>query len=162
MYILYGPLTLLTLTVKKGVQIFALNKKKEFVLLEENIRMPEGNLYGIGGLKKDWTDKHAKFIEILEKEGYKLRYSGSFVADFHQILKYGGIFSYPALKGHEKGKLRIVFEANPLGFIAEEAGGKISDGKASTLDIIPGKLDQRTPVYVGSAGIVRRMEEMMK
>lgn len=162
MYMLYGPLTLLTLTVKKGVHIFALGRKKEFILLEENIKMLEGNLYSIGGLKKDWNELHAKFIDSLEKEGYKLRYSGSFVADFHQILKYGGIFSYPALKGHEKGKLRLVFEANPLGFIAEEAGGKISDGEKDTLDTRPEKLDQRTPVYVGSANIVRRMEEMMK
>lgn len=162
MYILYGPLTLLTLTVKKGVHIFALSNKNEFMLLEENIKMPEGKLYGVGGLKKDWTDKHRSFIDTLEKEGYKLRYSGSFVADFHQILKYGGIFSYPALKSHEKGKLRLVFEANPLGFIAEEAGGKISDGNTSTLDIQPQKLDQRTPIYVGSRSIIARMEEMMK
>jgi len=161
MYILYGPLTVLTLTVKSGVHIFAL-KGEDFVMTEKDIKMPEGNIYGIGGLKKEWTPKHAKFIDALEKEGYKLRYSGSFVADFHQTLKYGGIFSYPALAGHENGKLRILFEANPLGFIATEAGGEISNGKISILDITPEKLDQRTPLYVGSKGVIKRMEGMMK
>ncbi|MCG2724521.1 fructose-1,6-bisphosphatase [archaeon] len=162
MYILYGPLTVLTLTVKSGVHMFVLNNKKEYVMTEKDIKMPEGNIYGVGSLKKDWMPKHAKFITAIENDGYKLRYSGSFVADFHQILKYGGIFSYPAFKGHENGKLRILFEANPLGFIATQAGGEISNGKISILDITPEHLDQRTPLYVGSKGVIKRMEDMMK
>ncbi|MFH1126489.1 MAG: class 1 fructose-bisphosphatase [archaeon] len=162
MYMLYGPLTILTVTVKEGVHIFALNDKKEFVMIEKNVRIPEGNLYASGALKKDWTPKHAKFIDSLEKDGYKLRYSGSFVADVHQYLKYGGIFAYPAYKGHESGKLRLLFEANPLGFIVSQAGGAISTGSKDILTITPEKVDHRVPIYIGSRGAVKRAEDMLK
>ncbi len=162
MYLLYGPMTILTLTVKEGVHIFALNDEKEYVLMEKNVRIPEGKLYASGALKKDWTAKHREVIDHLEKEGYKLRYSGSFVADVHQYLKYGGVFSYPAFKGHKNGKLRLLFEANPLGFIVTEAGGRISDGRRDILTIMPEKIDHRVPIYIGSKGIIRRIEEMFK
>lgn len=162
MYMLYGPMTVLTLTVKEGVQIFALNDVNEYVMIEQDIKIPEGKLYASGALKKDWTPRHRKFIDYLEDEGYKLRYSGSFVADVHQYLKYGGMFSYPAFKGHEMGKLRLLFEANPLGFIVTEAGGRISDGERDILTIMPEKIDHRVPIYIGSKGIIERMEEMFK
>lgn len=162
MYMLYGPMTVLTLTVKEGVQIFALNDVNEYVMIEQDIKIPEGKLYASGALKKDWTPRHRKFIDYLEDEGYKLRYSGSFVADVHQYLKYGGMFSYPAFKGHEMGKLRLLFEANPLGFIVTEAGGRISDGERDILTIMPEKIDHRVPIYIGSKGVIERMEEMFK
>lgn len=160
MYMLYGPMTVLTLTVKEGVHIFALNHEKEYVMIEKDVKVPEGKLYASGALKRDWTPRHREFIEYLEQEGYKLRYSGSFVADVHQYLKYGGMFSYPAFKGHENGKLRLLFEANPLGFIVTEGGGRISDGERDILTIMPEKLDHRVPIYIGSKGIIKRMEEM--
>ncbi len=161
MYMLYGPMTVLTLTIRKGVCIFALNEEREYILMEEGVKMPEGNLYGTGGLKPDWLDYHAEFIRRIENAGSKLRYSGSFVADFHQILKYGGIYCYPAVKGKEKGKLRLVFEANPLGFIAEQAGGAITDGKQNLLEVKPDTPDQKTPVYVGSRGMINKIKEIV-
>ena len=162
MYMLYGPMTTLTVTVKEGVHIFALNDENEYVMIEKDIHIPEGKIYASGALKKDWLPKHKEFIEYLEGEGYKLRYSGSFVADVHQLLKYGGIFSYPAFAGHENGKLRLLFEANPLGFIITQAGGRISDGSQDILTITPEKLDHRVPIYIGSKGAVEKMEEMFK
>ncbi|MCK5474632.1 MAG: fructose-1,6-bisphosphatase [Candidatus Aenigmarchaeota archaeon] len=161
-YILYGPLTVLVYTIKNGVHEFVLNDSGEFVLLRENITMPEGKLYSPGGLKKDHTEKHAKFIQKLEENGHKLRYSGSFVADFHQILRYGGIFSYPALKEKEDGKLRLLFEANPIGFIARQAGGEVSTGLKDILEITPTSIDQRVPIYVGNKSKIKDLEEHMK
>ncbi len=162
MYILYGPLTVLGLTVKEGVQIFVLNEEKEYMLTQKDVKIPEGKLYASGALKKDWLPEHNRFIEYLENEGYKLRYSGSFVADVHQYLKYGGMFAYPAYKDHEKGKLRLLFEANPMGFIVTEAGGRISDGKKDILSITPEKLDHRIPLYVGSKGVIEKLENEFK
>ncbi|OYT54026.1 MAG: fructose 1,6-bisphosphatase [Candidatus Altiarchaeales archaeon ex4484_2] len=157
-YMLYGPLTVLGLTVREGVHFFALNEENEYVMTQKDVRIPEGKLYASGALKRDWLPEHQRFIEYLEKEGYKLRYSGSFVADVHQYLKYGGVFSYPAYRGKETGKLRLLFEANPMGFIVSEAGGRISDGKKNLLEIRPEKLDHRIPIYVGSKGIIEKME----
>ena len=107
LYMLYGPMTVLTLSVGKGVAIFALNAEDEYVLLEGQVKMPEGKIYASGGLKRDWTLPHARFIDYVEREGYKLRYSGSYVADFHNVLKYGGFYCYPALQGKKEGKLRL-------------------------------------------------------
>lgn len=161
LYMVYGPMTTLTLTVGEGVAIFAMNQQNEYLLLDGEVKMPEGNLYASGGLKKDWTDKHARFIDTVEQKGFKLRYSGSFVADFHQILKYGGFYCYPALEGKPKGKLRLLFEAYPIGFIAAQAGGAISDGGRSLLDVEPESLHQRTPIYVGSSGVIELMEGIL-
>jgi fructose-1,6-bisphosphatase I len=89
------------------------------------------------------------FIESLEKDGYKLRFSGSFVADVHQILHKGGIFTYPGFKGKEKGKLRLLFEANPMGKIITEAGGAASNGVEDVLSIMPITVNDITPIYIG-------------
>lgn len=158
LYMLYGPMTVLTLTVGEGVQIFALDSHDRYVLLEANVQMPEGNLYGSGGLRTVWTEEHARFIGACEEDGYKLRYSGSFVADFHQILKYGGIYCYPAVVGEEQGKLRLMFEANPIGFIATQAGGAICDGMENVLTINPEHPHQKTPLYVGSKGLIEKVK----
>lgn len=161
-YMLYGPMTVLTLTVGDGVQIFTLGEDSDYHLLKKDVRMPEGTLYGSGGLKKDWTEEHSVFIEAVESEGFKLRYSGSFVADFHQILIYGGFYCYPALIGKPDGKLRLLFEGNPIGFIAQQAGGAASSGTESLLSISPSAIHQRTPIYVGSSGVIQRLEDLMK
>ncbi|MDD4127577.1 MAG: fructose-1,6-bisphosphatase [Methanomicrobium sp.] len=160
MYMLYGPMTVLTISIGDGVYIFAL-KDGKYVLMQGPVRMPEGNLYGSGGLKKDWTIEHEEFISGIEKNGGKLRYSGSFVADFHQILKYGGIYCYPATKNNQEGKLRLVFEANPIGFIANQAGGAVSDGKCNLLKILPKKPHHKTPIYVGSKKLIDDIENIM-
>jgi fructose-1,6-bisphosphatase I len=110
MYILYGPLTTLTLTVGSGngVHEFVMDEYGEFHLTQENIRIGNGKIYAPGALSRDYLPGHAAFIESLEKDGYKLRYSGSFVADVHQILHKGGIFTYPGFKGKEKGKMQQI------------------------------------------------------
>jgi len=152
MYILYGPLTTLVFTDGNGVHEFVLNPEGEYVLANENIKMQEkGKIYAIGGLKKDWTPEHKKYVEKLEEEGYKLRYSGGLVPDFNQILlKKGGVFTYPTLVGKPEGKLRLLFELQPMAFIIENAGGMATNGKERILDIIPKELHQRSAVYFGS------------
>jgi len=150
LYILYGPITSLVYTAKNGVHEFILNPKGNFVLKKENIMIPqEGKLYCPGGLRKDWTAQHTEFISDLERQGYKLRFSGGFVPDFQQILTYGGIFSYPSLKNAPEGKLRLLIEANPMALIAEQAGGAGTNGIENLRSIKPLSLAQRTPLYLG-------------
>lgn len=149
MYILYGPITSLVYTAKKGVHEFVLGPKGKFVLKRENIAMPEGKIYCPGGLRSEWTAGHKKFIEGLEGQGYKLRFSGGFVPDFQQILTYGGVFTYPALTAAPQGKLRLVFEANPMALIAEQAGGAGTNGLEPVHALKPESLSQRTPLYLG-------------
>jgi fructose-1,6-bisphosphatase I len=161
LYILYGPLTTMTLTAGKGVHEFVLEDTGEFVLKEQDIKIPEGKIYAPGALRKDYLPAHARWIEDLEQSGYKLRFSGCFVADVHQILHKGGVFTYPGFKGKEKGKLRLLYEANPMGRIIHEAGGAISNGRADILDITPDKIDQVTPIYVGGIKEIRLIEKYM-
>ena len=149
MYILYGPLTTLTYCLRKGVHEFVLDDNGDYVLQKENIRIPDGKIFAPGALRKNYLFGHMKWIEALEAEGYKIRFSGSFVADVHQILHKGGVFTYPGYVGKEGGKLRLLFEGNPMGFIVEQAGGATSDGKMSLLDIEPDGVAHRVPIYVG-------------
>jgi len=159
MYILYGPVTSMVYTVGEGVHEL-LRTKEGFILSRENMELPEpGELYGFGGLRKDWPPKIKAYIERLEAEGLKLRYGGSLVGDFNQILHYGGIYGYPTLTGSPEGKLRLIFESNPVAYIVEQAGGSSSNGEGSILDIEPESLTQRTPTYLGNKALVRRLEE---
>jgi len=149
MYVLYGPLTTLTYCLRKGVHEFVLDANGDFILQKENIRIPDGKIFAPGALRKNYLFGHLKWIEALEADGYKIRFSGSFVADVHQILHKGGVFTYPGSVGKEGGKLRLLFEGNPMGFIVEQAGGAASDGKMSLLDIEPDGVAHRVPIYVG-------------
>ncbi|MCZ7385270.1 MAG: fructose-1,6-bisphosphatase [Candidatus Methanoperedens sp.] len=161
MYILYGPLTTLTLTTGNGVHDFVMDEKGAFNLTQRDIKIPDGKLYAPGALRKDYLPQHAKFIENLEAEGYKLRFSGSFVADMHQILHKGGVFTYPGFRGKEKGKLRLLFEANPMGKIITDAGGAISNGKNNILSIKPKAIDDLTPIYAGGKKEIEMAEKFM-
>jgi len=162
MYALYGPLTTLTYCLREGVHEFTLDDNGDFVLQEENIVIPEGKIYAPGALRRDWLPAHSGFIEKLEAEGYKLRYSGSFVADVHQILHKGGVFTYPAFAGREQGKLRLLFEAAPMGFIVSQAGGAVSDGRRDLLTIKPEAVSQRVPIYIGGKREITLIESMHK
>lgn len=162
MYVLYGPLTTLTYTVRNGVHEFVLTDTGEFVLQQENVRIPDGKIYAPGALRKDYLPAHKQFIEKLEADGYKLRYSGSFVADVHQILHKGGVFTYPGFLGREQGKLRLLFECNPMGFIVTEAGGAVSTGQENILDVQPTAVDNRIPIYVGGKNEIQLIEGYMK
>ncbi len=151
-YILYGPLTTLVYTSGQGVCEFVLNPEGEFILTQNNIKMNEkGKIYSPGGLKNSWTDGHSQYIKTLEEENYKLRYSGGLVPDVNQLLmKKGGLFCYPELNDSPLGKLRLLFELQPLAFLCEQAGGMATDGKRDILDIPVDNLHQRSPIYLGS------------
>jgi len=161
LYILYGPLTTLTFTTGKGVHEFAEDGTGEFFLRHENLKIPEGKIYAPGALRRDYLPAHARWIDKLEHSGYKLRFSGCFVADVHQILHKGGVFTYPGFKGREKGKLRLLYEANPMGKIIHEAGGAISNGRVDILTIKPEGIDDVTPIYVGGKEEIRLIEKFM-
>ena len=161
MYFLYGPLTTLTLTTGKGVHEFVLDDTGEFFLNHRDIKIPEGKIYAPGAKRKDYLPAHAQWIEHLEHAGYKLRFSGCFVADVHQILHKGGVFAYPAFLGKEKGKLRLLYEANPLGMIVCEAGGAISNGKGNILEMMPDSIDELTPIYIGGKKEIGLIEKFM-
>lgn len=163
MYITYGPLITMVYSAGKGTHEFVLNREGEYVLSEENIILKErGDIYSLGGLRRDWTPEHLKYIEFLEMEGYKLRYSGGFVPDINQVLiKRGGIFTYPALKKSPKGKLRLLFELQPMAFIIEQAGGMATNGKQDILSITVEDLNQRCPIYIGSRFEVEKAKEFL-
>ncbi|MFA4916993.1 MAG: class 1 fructose-bisphosphatase [Syntrophales bacterium] len=163
MYITYGPLITMVYTAGKGTHEFVLNREGEYVLSEENITLRErGSIYSLGGLRKDWTPEHREYVEYLEGKGYKLRYSGGFVPDFNQILiKKGGVFTYPALKNSPHGKLRLLFELQPMAFIVEQAGGLATDGKEDILSIKVKDLMHRCPIYIGSPFEVKKAGEFL-
>ncbi len=161
LYILYGPLTTLTFTTGKGVHEFALDETGEFFLRQQDLKIPEGKIYAPGALRRDYFPAHARWIDKLEHSGYKLRFSGCFVADVHQILHKGGVFTYPGFKGREKGKLRLLYEANPMGKIIFEAGGAISNGRVDILTIKPEGIDDVTPIYIGGKEEIRLIEKFM-
>ncbi|MFH1664222.1 MAG: class 1 fructose-bisphosphatase [archaeon] len=162
MYVLYGPLTSLVYTAKNGVHEFVLGPKNKFELKAEDIKIPNGTIYSPSGFRSEWSRKYSGFIEELEKQKYKLRLSGSFTADFQQILSFGGIFCYPSTKSMPEGKLRLLFECNPIAFIAKNAGGDSSDGKQCILEIKPEKISQRTPIFVGGKKEVELAEKMLR
>ena len=161
LYFLYGPLTLMTFTTGKGVHEFFMDESGEFVLKKQNITIPDGKIYAPGALRKDYLPAHARWIEYLEQAGYKLRFSGCFVADVHQILHKGGVFTYPGFRGKEQGKLRLLYEANPMGMIMHEAGGAISNGRGDIRNVQPAGIDDRTPIYIGGKKEIGLIEKFI-
>src|SRR2546426_4513944 len=126
-YLIYGPATTLVYATQDGVHEFVLGgagRPDEFFLIEERLRLPaKGKLFGVGGHRDKWVPDVKAFVEELEQELLNLRYGGSFVGDFHQILHYGGLFGFPAPGDKREGKYRLHFESNPIALIAEAAGG---------------------------------------
>lgn len=163
LYITYGPLITMVYSAGKGTHEFVLNREGEYVLSQENITLEEkGSIYSPGGLRKDCMDSHLKYLEYLEAQGYKLRYSGGFVPDINQVLiKRGGVFTYPALKKSPRGKLRLLFELQPMAFIIEQAGGIATDGSEEILSLNVDNLDQRCPIYIGSRFEVEKAAEFL-
>ena len=158
-YAVYGSSTTLVLTTGHGVHCFTLDPGVgEFFLSHSNIRCPEkGNIYSINeGNYARWSDGVKKWNALMKSEDkacgypYSQRYVGSLVADAHRTLSKGGIFAYPADTKSPEGKLRLLYEANPMAFIFEQAGGAATDGVSRILDIEPKALHQRTPLVLGS------------
>lgn len=160
-YILYGSSTMFVYTTGQGVNGFTLeNSIGEFCLSHADMRIPAGRTYSVNYAK--FSHFHAgeqHFIEDCVARGMEFRYIGSMVADVHRTLIKGGIFMYPAINNYPNGKLRLLYECNPLAFIIEQAGGKASNGKERIMDLPVRELHQRTPIFIGSAALVERLEE---
>lgn len=163
LYITYGPLITMVYSAGFGSHEFVLNREGEYVLSQNNIKLKEkGSIFSPGGLRNEWTPEHLKFIEALEQDGYKLRYSGGFVPDINQVLiKKGGLFTYPALQKAPQGKLRLLFELQPMAFIMEQAGGRATDGKEDILSLKVQNVDQRSPIYIGSTTEVQMVQQFL-
>lgn len=154
-YVVYGSSTVMVYTSGKGVHMFTLDPAfGAFLLVRENVMMPEySNQYSCNeAYLPTFPEGYRKYLDWAKtKEGgsCSMRYIGSLVADFHRILLKGGVFMYPPTMKNPEGKLRLMYEANPLAFIAEQAGGLASDGKGRILDLQPSNVHQRTPLIIG-------------
>ena len=169
-YIIYGSSTVLMYTTGKGVNGFTLDPSiGEFCLSHPNIKIPkQGNIYSMNeGNYVHFPDGVKKFIKWCQEDDkatnrpFSSRYIGSAVADVHRNLLYGGIFIYPTTSKSPKGKLRLLYECNPMAFIVEQAGGRATDGFGRIMEIETKSLHQRTPLFIGSTEIVEHAEEFM-
>ena len=170
-YVVYGSSTMLVYTTGCGVHAFTYDPSLGvFCLSQERMRFPEkGNTYSINeGNYIKFPMGVKKYIKFCQEEDsatqrpYTSRYIGSLVADFHRNLLKGGIYLYPSTASHPDGKLRLLYECNPMAFLAEQAGGKASDGKERILDIIPESLHQRRSFFVGNNHMVEDVENFIK
>ncbi|MAF26753.1 MAG: class 1 fructose-bisphosphatase [Gemmatimonadota bacterium] len=174
-YILYGASTMLVYTAGDGAHGFTLDPSVgEFLLSHEDIRMPDrGKIYSINeGNAAYWSEETRNWLEDLKRDApsegrpYSHRYIGSLVADFHRTLFKGGIFAYPMDRKRPdappRGKLRLLYEAAPMAFIAEQAGGLASTGTERVLDIQAEALHQRVPLFIGSREDVLHAESFLK
>ncbi|HRI86444.1 MAG TPA: class 1 fructose-bisphosphatase [Ignavibacteria bacterium] len=170
-YVIYGSSTVLTYTAGKGVHLFTLDPSVgEFLLSSENISIPKkSRIYSANeGNFSGWSEGMKKYINYLKMSDpdtnrpYSSRYIGSLVADFHRNLIYGGIFVYPSDVKNKNGKLRLMYEANPLSYIVEQAGGRSTDGEKRIMDIQPESLHQRTPLFIGSEEDVLLAEKFLR
>ena len=152
-YVVYGPSSIFVYSTGHGVFGFTLDPSVgAYLLCYPNMRMPEsGNYYSVNeAYAASFPEPYRDYLGQLRGRGYSSRYIGSLVADFHRTLLKGGIYMYPPTTTHPGGKLRLLYEANPLAFIAEQAGGMAIDGKQRILDIQPQGIHQRTPLVIGS------------
>lgn len=159
-YIVYGPLTTAIRTKDNQVHEHVIEDHREGVRIHtpnEGLEIPEPKVYGFGGGDSRWTEDFASFAEEIRQE-LKLRYGGAFVGDTKQVLKHGGMFSYPHLEERPEGKLRLLFEANPMAHIFHTAGGASSDGEKSILEKEPEHIHERTPIHVGNRELIERLE----
>ncbi|HEY9704354.1 MAG TPA: class 1 fructose-bisphosphatase, partial [Allocoleopsis sp.] len=149
-----------------GVHAFTLDPSLgEFILSHENLQLPEhGPIYSVNeGNFWQWEDSIRDYIRYVHRhEGYTSRYVGALVADMHRILFQGGVFLYPGTIKKPEGKLRLLYEAAPLAFLVEQAGGKASNGTKDILDVVAGKLHQRTPLIIGSKEDVELVESFIQ
>ncbi len=167
-YVIYGSSVVMVYTTGHGVHGFTYDPTiGEFLLSHENIITPKsGKYYSINeGSYAQFNEGTKKYLDYIKEEDpatnrpYSTRYIGSLVADFHRNLLTGGVFVYPPTTTHVSGKLRLMYEANPLAFICEQAGGRATNGRDRILDIQPLALHQRTPLYIGSVDDVIIAEE---
>lgn len=169
-YVLYGASTMLVYSTGQGVHGFTLNPELgEFLLSHPNLRLPEPPAYYSINTSyyRRWSPGVQKYLRWLQGQGgddphLSSRYIGSLVADFHRNLLRGGVFCYPGEMNKPTGKLRLLYEAAPLAYLVENAGGYASDGCRSILDIEPESIHQRTPLFIGNRSLVERVEHYIK
>lgn len=170
-YVIYGSSTMFIYSAGRGVHGFTLDPELgEFFLSHPNIKIPDqGSIYSINeGNQGKWNQEQRDIVDYFKHEDaktnrpYALRYIGSLVSDFHRTLLKGGIFMYPGDKKNPDGKLRFSFEAAPLAFIVENAGGRASTGTQRVLDITPREIHQRVPLFIGSKHDVEIAEKLIK
>lgn len=163
-YILYGSSTMLVYTTGHGVNGFTYEPTLgEYFLSHPDMKMPvDGKIYSINeGSSHSFPAGVNKYLEYCKHNAYTARYIGSLVADFHRNLLKGGIYIYPATAKDQHGKLRLMYECNALAFLAEQAGGKATDGKNRILELQPRDLHQRTPFFTGSLNMVGKAESFL-
>jgi fructose-1,6-bisphosphatase I len=162
-YILYGSSTVFVLTTGNGVDMFVLDQSiGAFILVKRGVRIPEtGKIYSINEAYRDtFPDGYNRYLDWAHQNGYSSRYVGSMVSDVHRTLLKGGVFLYPPTKKNSEGKLRLMYEANPMAMLIEQAGGKAfappleGDPHRRILDIQPTSIHQRSSVVMGSAAEV--------
>src|SRR2546422_3659227 len=160
-YVVYGSSTVLAYTAGDGVHMFTLDPSiGAYLLAQENIRMAQaGRIYSVNeAYRNSFPDQIQRYLDWAKEAGnYSSRYIGSLVADFHRTLIRGGVFLYPGTKKSPQGKLRLLYEANPLAFVAEQANGSATDGQRRILDKLPTAMHQRTPLIIGSKDEVERV-----
>jgi len=157
-YVLYGPITTMVTAVDGTVTEYLLAEGGRSVL-NADVSLPDDpTVYGFGGRIPDWTDDFREYVDRVEADRLKLRYGGAMVADVNQVLTYGGVFGYPMLEDAPEGKLRLQFEGHPIGHVIATAGGATSDGERSLLEKTPETLHDRSPVFVGNADLIERLE----
>ena len=167
-YVVYGASTMFVYTTGNGVNGFTLDPSiGEFILSHPDMKIPSvGSIYSVNeAYANRWDKRIIKYIEYLKNmkdRSYKSRYIGSLVSDFHRNLLKGGIFLYPADSKSPTGKLRLLYEANPLSFLIEQAGGKAIDGKRNILEIQPESIHQRTPLFIGSSYEIDLLKDFLK
>jgi fructose-1,6-bisphosphatase I len=168
-YVIYGSSTMLVYTTGQGVHGFTLDPSiGEFLLSHPNIRIPHTPRYlSVNDSYEQHWDDHVRALMRRyrgldgEHKALNVRYVGSLVADFHRNLLGGGVFCYPSNARSPRGKLRLLYECNPLAFVAEQAGGAATDGTTRIMDITPNELHQRSPLYMGSRAEVELASEML-
>ncbi|MEQ1906137.1 MAG: class 1 fructose-bisphosphatase [Pirellulaceae bacterium] len=167
-YVVYGSSTIMVYTVGNGVHGFTLDPAiGAYVLSHPNIKMPnQGTYYSVNeAYRETFPSGYNRFIDQMKNgtlnKKYASRYIGSMVADFHRTLLKGGVFMYPPTSTHPAGKLRLLYEANPIALIAEQAGGMATDGRQRILDIQPESIHQRTPLIVGSQVEMSALEKIL-
>ncbi len=167
-YVVYGSSTVLAYTTGHGVHMFTLDPSVgAYMLCHENVRMPSGGrIYSVNEAYRRRFPKgvqnYLDWVKSPEAEGYTSRYIGSLVADFHRTLLRGGVFIYPPTDDAPQGKLRLLYEANPLAFIVEQAGGMATDGRQRILDKVPRKLHERPPLIIGEPAEVEKVRSFWK
>lgn len=162
-FVTYGPTLTITLAadgkVDQYIELRDGDNAGRFVLAYSDMKLPKKpEVYGFGGTRSDWLSQIERFVSSLEARGMHLRYGGTFIGDYNQVLQRGGIFSYPAQRSKPEGKLRLPYETAPMSYITELAGGDSSNGRESILDIEPKTLTQTSPFYVGNRDLIQELE----